>query len=95
MRSESYKACDCGVDCNFAEDGEDVKPCWGKAEAVDQQQVGEDDYDWVHACKGHEDLTFRSGKYKEEPARVAQLGEHRLDTPKAPGSNPGPSTNRG
>ena len=59
-----YKPCDCGVDCDLHEADEN-EPCWGSVCAVDEIQF-EDDYQWVHACQGHETYST-GGKYVPAP----------------------------
>ena len=49
-RLPSAKADCCNETCSFEDlDG----PCWGNVTVVDEQPVGDDDYQWVHACEGH------------------------------------------
>jgi hypothetical protein len=64
MQSESYnpKAC-CGDDCFRFDDKE---PCWGDVEVIDEIQIAEDDWGWIHACQGHKTLWHDYHEYTEK-----------------------------
>ena len=53
FKSESYnpKAC-CGDDCYFDHYSTEAEPCWGNVEVIDEIS-SENDWWWVHACRGH------------------------------------------
>lgn len=60
------KPCDCGsLRCDYA-DVQEIEPCWGEITVVDEVYT-EDDYWWVHACEGHEDVNA-GDPYKPDPA---------------------------
>lgn len=62
MKSISYKQATCcsDIDCYLLDADSEI--CWGQVYVISEEYT-EDDYWWVHACEGHEDL---SGKYKPE-----------------------------
>ena len=73
FRLPSYRIAECcGIDCQHGTlDG----PCWGQCGVVDEDG-GEDDFTFIHACKGHEDYC---GEYKPptDPANLAAWEEMR------------------
>jgi hypothetical protein len=63
MRSASYKESKCcKSDCDYESDLEN-EPCWGEVQVVGEQGGQEEgDWNWVHACEGHNE-TIDGGKY--------------------------------
>lgn len=61
------KPCGCGATCDWAWAAEDTEPCWGSVSAVDELECGDGDYQWVHACSGHEAQAVGLGGYEKEP----------------------------
>jgi hypothetical protein len=51
LKSYGKKRC-CGADCDL---GTPQKPCWGNVKVVDELYT-EDDYVWIHACEGHQNI---------------------------------------
>ena len=55
----------CGAQCcrlNAAPN----EPCWGNVEVADEQECGDGEWYWVHACEGHIDGVDYDYKYKKE-----------------------------
>ena len=61
----------CGEDCEFY--GKNPKePCWGQVNVVDEIEIGDGDYKWIHECEGHDDCWEYGGSYKSfDPALLA------------------------
>lgn len=56
----------CGEECSFEDYNEPpAEPCWGTVTVVDEQ-YGEGDYWWIHACEGHQDV-HDGGAYRPKP----------------------------
>ncbi len=52
----------CGSPCNG--EGTPNEPCYGTIDVIDEMELGEDDWAWVHGCDGH---TNWPGAYVPEP----------------------------
>lgn len=65
QESKSYNpdAC-CGDACYKLGDNPN-QPCWGNVAVIDEVELEDGDYAWVHACRGHEDYYY-GGEYKQE-----------------------------
>lgn len=65
MKSKSYKQATCCLDhdCDFEEDDQ---ICWGEVTVINEVQIGEDAWAWVHACEGHYNVLNSGGKYIPE-----------------------------
>jgi hypothetical protein len=67
MKSPCYKPATCcyGVDCCYESDSE---LCWGQVDVRDeiscQDEDGNEDYMWLHACEGHAEIC-NGGVYKQ------------------------------
>jgi len=62
-----YNTCrSCGCDCCLFEANAN-EPCWGKVEAVEEVEIGNGDFGWIHACDGHAQSWDGFGPYKPEP----------------------------
>lgn len=54
----------CGSPC--AGEGVKDEPCYGTIDVIDEVEVEEDDWQWVHACDGHSNWP---GKYIPEETK--------------------------
>lgn len=61
----TYTRCNCGGDCYNFFSQELYGPCWGDVNAIDEQQLGDGEYYWVHSCEGHSDM-WLDGDYVEQ-----------------------------
>ena len=65
LKSPSYKQAVCCVNTECCHLGRNEnEPCWGEVTCVDEVTLGDDDYSYIHACKGHADW---NGYYVKEP----------------------------
>lgn len=64
--------CQCGAGCAWA-GLKAEEPCWGAVKVVGEEQFGDGDYAWIHACQGHEDVD--DGKpYRAEAPKAGEAG---------------------
>ena len=64
FKSPSYEKVCCNADCWFEDYSTEDQPCWGKVEAIDED-YSEDDWTWIHACKGHKGFDYRGGEHQQ------------------------------
>ena len=61
----NYKPCTCGADCVYF-GMNDNEPCWGETGPVEEVEIGDGEYGWIHACEGHKEI-HDGGEYKTQP----------------------------